>query len=100
MAECANHDKMTERIAAIDKKVDILSERHDYLKSEVQEMKTTQMNLESKIDALPEKIRQQMKPEKSAEEKKWYQNHYVLIGAVVAFIQAATKLIEKFTASI
>ena len=31
---------------------------------------------------------------------KWYKNQYVLITAIVAFIQAATKLLEKYTSLI
>ena len=35
--------------------------------------------------------------EKAKASSAWYKNQYVIITAIVAFINAATKLVEKYT---
>ena len=89
----------------------------DKLCDKVQENSLKIVTIQKDLEVIPMKIDQVVGNhfEKYKEEKakikaaeaakvngnsKWYKNQYVLIASIVAFIQAATKLLEKYTSII
>lgn len=83
MDRCAQHDQHAEKLSSMDKQISVHDERINNMKGEQQEMKLHMMNMETKLDDLPNKLIEKMPtPTRQLSGKQLVSGFAVVMGLI------------------